>query len=393
MQLVSNTQYPPMERRLRLGFVGGGQGAFIGAVHANGARLSNRWETVAGALSSNPERARTSGKEWFFAPDRIYTDYEEMAIKEAARPDGIECVTISTPNHLHYPVAKAFMKAGIDVICDKPVTASLDEALDLVRLRRETGVFFGVSYPFIGNAMVRQAKAMVKAGMLGDIRQIHVEYFQEWAIDVADDGSVWRMDPEQSGKSFTIGDIGVHAFNLAEFVADKKITEVMAFLHVCGQPKRMEDTAYMQLRLDGDIPGTLMISQVAAGHHGGLQIRLFGTKAGLSWHQENPELLYFTPLDAPTQIYARGYGAGILEEARCLTRMPRGHPEALTDAWANIYTEFALVIDARRHGKSLPLGMVDCPSLDHGVRGMAFVEAALQSHEQHKWAQVVVSEA
>jgi len=227
---------------------------------------------------------------------------------------------------------------------------------------------------------------------LGEIRQIHVEYFQEWAVDVEDDGSLWRIDPKRSGKCFTVGDIGTHAFNLAEFVSGTEIEEVLAFFHVCGRPKKLEDTAHMQLRFKGGIPGTLMVSQAAAGNQCSLQIRIFGSKGGLLWNQENPEFLYVTPLDSPVQIYGRGYGAGMLEEAKRVVRMPRGHPEALTDAWANIYTEFALSIDARRHGKTLEPGLVDCPLLDHGVRGMAFVEAAFSSNEKRDWARVIVPE-
>jgi len=237
-------------------------------------------------------------------------------------------------------------------------TTSLEDALDLVKLRRETGVFFGMTYPYVGNAMARQAKAMVKVGMLGEIRQVHVEYFQEWAVDVEDDGSLWRIDPKRSSKYFTVGDIGTHAFNLAKFVSGTEIEEVLAFFHVCGRLKKLEDTAHMQLRFKGGIPGTLMVSQAAAGNQCSLQIRIFGSKGGLLWNQENPEFLYVTPLDSPVQIYGRGYGAGMLEEAKRVVRMPRGQPEALTDAWANIYTEFALSIDARRRGKTLEPGVL-----------------------------------
>jgi len=389
MELVGTSSFPAPTRRLRLGFVGGGQGAFIGAVHASGARLSNRWDIVAGALSSNPERAQTSGKEWFLTEDRIYSDYQQMARQEAARADGIDAVVITTPNYMHYPVAKAFMQAGIDVICDKPVTATLDEALDLLKIRNETGVFFGVTYSYSAHAMVRQVRAMVNAGMLGDIRQIHVEYFQEWAVDLTDDSGIWRLDPEKSGGCFSVGDIGTHAFHLAEFASSRKVEALSASFHICGQPKRLEDTAFMQLKFAGDIPGTLMISQAAAGNQCDLAIRIFGTKAGLEWRQENPEYIRFTPVDAPTQILWRGFGAGILEPARRLVRLPRGHPEALSDAWANLYTEFAVAIEARRNGTVLDAGLLaDCPTLDDGVRGLRFVDAAMQSNQTRQWIQI-----
>jgi len=389
MELIGTSAFPPPQRRLRLGFVGGGQGAFIGAVHASGARLSNRWEVIAGALSSNLQRALASGKEWFLNEDRIYSDYEDMARKEAARSDGIDAVVIVTPNHMHYPVAKAFMLAGMDVICDKPVTATLEQALDLLKIRDETGVFFGVTYSYSAHSMVRQARAMIKAGMLGDIRQIHVEYFQEWAVDLPDDGSAWRLDPEKSGGCFSVGDIGTHAFHLAEFVADRKVDSLLASFHVCGQPKALEDTAFMHLKFAGNIPGTLMISQAAAGNQCDLGIRIFGTEAGLEWRQENPEYIRFTPVDKPTQILWRGFGAGILDEARRLVRLPRGHPEALTDAWANLYTEFSVAIEARRSGQKLEDGLLaDCPQLDDGVRGLKFVDAAIASNRTRQWIQI-----
>ena len=389
MERLVQSLFAPMERRLRLGFVGGGQGAFIGAVHANGARLSNHWDIVAGALSSIPQKAQASGREWFLAQDRIYSDYNEMALAEAARQDGIEAVVIVTPNALHFPVAQAFMKAGIDVICEKPVTVTLEEAQALVALQQKHKVFFGVTYAYSAHAMVRQGKAMIKKGMLGDIRQIHVEYFQEWAIDVAD-YSVWRLDPEASGGVFTVGDIGTHAFQLAEFVSGKRLDALNACFYVTGQPKRVEDTAFMHLKFEDEIPGTLMVSQVAAGTQCGLNIRILGSKAGIEWNQENPEYLHFKPVDQPAQIFSRGYGAGMLEEAQRLVRMPRGHPEALSDAWANLYTEFAMAIDARRNNKRLTDNLIQCPQLSDGLRGMAFVETAVKSNQIKNWVNMVV---
>jgi len=386
MSMIGTSSFPPPQRRLRLGFVGGGQGAFIGAVHATGARLSNRWDIVAGALSSHPQRALASGKEWLLAEDRIYSDYAEMARKEAARADGIDAVVIVTPNHLHYPVAKAFMLAGIDVICDKPVTATLEEALDLLKIREQSGVFFGVTYSFSAHAMARQARAMVKAGMLGEIRQVHVEYFQEWALDLNEQSGAWRLNPEKSGDFFSVGDIGTHAFHLAEFVSGCRVESLLASFHVCGQPKRLEDTAFMQMKLAGDIPGTLMISQAAAGKQCDLGIRIFGSKAGLEWRQENPEYLHFTPVDKPTEVYRRGFAAGMLDEARRLVRLPVGHPEALNDAWGNLYTEFAVAIEARRSGQPVAGGILDdCPQLDDGVRGLRFVDAAIRSNRNGQW--------
>ena len=379
--------FPTPSRRLRLGFVGGGQGALIGQVHANGARLSNRWDIVAGALSSNSERAKASGKAWLLADDRVYSDYREMARAEAAREDGIEAVSIVTPNHLHAPIAKAFMDVGIDVISDKPLTTTLEEALSLAKAQDDSGVVFGVTYAYSAHVMVRQAQAMVRGGDLGDICQIHVEYFQDWAMDITDqgDGAPWRLNVAQNGPSFTVGDIGTHAEHLARFVSGLRIEAVRADFHVTGQPKALEDTAFMQLRFEGGVPGTLMVSQTMAGSQCGLRLRVCGTKASLEWHQEQPEFLHLRAIGAPEQIISRGHGAGMSPATERLLRMPRGHPEALTDAWANLYLEFAVAIQARREGRELPTDFLAYPTIADGVDGMRFVEAAIKSNLTDAW--------
>jgi predicted dehydrogenase len=386
-ETASIPRFPPPSRLLRLGFVGGGEGALIGEVHANGARLSNRWQIVAGALSSDPERARRSAAAWMLAPDRAYADFREMAARETARPDGIDAVVIATPNHLHHAVAAAFMDAGIDIISDKPLTTNLDDALDLVRRQRESGLVFGVTYAYASHVMVRQIREMIRAGMLGEIRQIHVEYFQEWAIDLTDEEGKrpWRLDPAKVGNAFSVGDIGTHAAHLASFATAKDIEEVRALFHVSGKPKALEDTAFMHLRFEGGTPGTLMVSQAAAGTQCGLRLRVFGTQAGLEWNQEEPEFLRFTPLDSPTQIIGRGYGAGMLPGAVRFVRMPRGHPEALTDAWANLYTELAVAIDARRSSVALPGDLLAYPTVVDGAKGVKFVEAAIRSNATGDW--------
>tara|TARA_B110000967_G_scaffold1057_1_gene1132 strand:- start:3405 stop:4586 length:1182 start_codon:yes stop_codon:yes gene_type:complete len=379
--------FPTPSRRLRLGFVGGGQGALIGQVHANGARLSNRWDIVAGALSSNSERAKASGKAWLLADDRVYSDYLEMARAEAGREDGIEAVSIVTPNHLHAPIAKAFMDVGIDVISDKPLTTTLEEALSLAKAQDDSGVVFGVTYAYSAHVMVRQAQAMVRGGDLGDIRQIHVEYFQDWAMDITDQGddAPWRLNVAQNGPSFTVGDIGTHAEHLARFVSGLRIEAVRADFHVTGQPKALEDTAFMQLRFEGGVPGTLMVSQTMAGSQCGLRLRVCGTKASLEWHQEQPEFLHLRAIGAPEQIISRGHGAGMSPATERLLRMPRGHPEALTDAWANLYLEFAVAIQARREGRELPTDFLAYPTIADGVDGMRFVEAAIKSNLTDAW--------
>ena len=384
---IKMNEFPLPSRRLRLGFVGGGQGALIGEVHANGARLSNRWDIVAGALSSNPERAKASGKAWLLADDRIYIDYREMARTEAARKDGIEAVSIVTPNHLHAPIAKAFMEVGIDVISDKPLTTTLDEALSLAKVHSEAGVVFGVTYAYTAHVMVRQAREMVRQGDLGHIRQIHVEYFQDWAMEITDQGdnAPWRLDTAQNGPSFTVGDIGTHAEHLARFVSGLQIEALRADFYVTGKPKVLEDTAFMQLRFEGGVPGTLMVSQTMAGSQCGLRLRICGSKATLEWNQEQPEFLNLRSVGAPEKIISRGYGSGMSPATERLLRMPRGHPEALTDAWANLYLEFAVAIQARREGAVLADGLLAYPTIADGVDGVRFVEASIESNRTGAW--------
>lgn len=375
--------FPRQTRRLRLGMVGGGEGSFIGKVHARGARLSNRWTVVAGALSSRPAVARQSGQDWFLDEDRIYTDYREMAVQEAKRSDGIDAVSITTPNNTHFDIACAFMEQGIDVICDKPLTTNLESALELARLQKATGVVFGVTYAYAANAMVRQARAMVRNGALGALKQIHVEYFQEWALTPpaeAGAGAQWRIKPELVGEAFTTGDIGTHCHHLGSFVAGLPMVSVKAEFHTLGPEKPLEDTAFMHVRYEGGVPGTIMISQVAAGTHCGFRIRVFGEKASLEWNQEEPEYLHFRPFAEPARLLTRGEGAGIEDHAARFVHMPRGHPEALSDAWANLYEEFAVAINARRTGADLPHGLLEYPDIWDGVLGVKFIQAAVQSH-------------
>ncbi len=368
MSLVASeeTRLPPVQRRLRLGFVGGGRGALIGRVHAMGARLSNRWQAVAGALSSDPQVALESGRDWLLADDRIYSDYRDMAEKEAARQDGIEAVVISTPNWTHKDIAEAFLRRGIDVICDKPLTTTLDDALELVKLQRETGLVVGVTYPYPSHAMVRQARELVLSGELGRVRQVHVEYMQDWATEPDDPnfkGASWRRDPGRVGRASATNDIGTHAFHLAHFVTGLEMVECRAEFHVCGAPKAMEDTAFVQTRYEGGVPGTLWVTQAAPGNYCALRIRVYGEKAGLEWDQEKPEFLRFNRLNRPETVFVRGHGAGMVPQAERLLSLPRGHPEALSDAWANLYSEFAIAIEARRAGKSVPEGLLNYPTV------------------------------
>ncbi len=374
--------FPPASRRLRLGMVGGGRG-LIGRVHANGARLSGRWDLVAGSLSSDPSVSESTGAEWHLTPDRRYADYDAMARTEAARPDGIDAVAIVTPNHLHAPVARAFLARGIDVICDKPLTATLAEAEALAADHAATDTVFAVTYVYASHAMVRQAREMVLAGDLGEIRQVHVEYLQQGMLARGSDqvDAAWRLDPALGGPSLTVADIGTHAFHLAEFATARQVTDLRAECLVAGARKTLEDTAHAWLRLDGGATGTLLVSQAMAGEACGLRLRIGGTKASLAWEAEAPESLTFRPVDGPVQILTLGHGAGIKPAVERLVRMPRGHPEALSDAWANLYLEAAVAVAARRDKTVLPAGLIGLPTLADGLRGMGFIDAVLRSHE------------
>ena len=380
----ADLRLPRPERRLRLGFVGGGRRAFIGEVHAMGARLSNCWDVVAGALSSDPETARVSAKDWYIAPDRAYDDFRVMAEREAARPDGIEAVAIVTPNHLHHAVAVAFLDAGIDVICDKPLTTTLADAADLVDCVARSGLVFGVTHAFAAYPMVRQARAMVAEGDLGRIRQVHVEYVQDWLTEPLPEDhkqASWRLDPSRGGPVGCTGDIGTHAHHLATFVSGLRMTRLRAELLVCGTPKALDDTVFVSARYGDDVPGLLWATQVAPGNACGLRLRVYGEKGGLEWDQENPEYLRFDIFGEPTRVLSRGVGAGAKPAAIRLTRTPRGHPEGWIEAWANLYAEFATAIDARRRGRTLPPGLVDFATVADGARGIQFIDAVVRSSE------------
>lgn len=384
MAMLGTNGYPPPTRRLRLGFVGGGKGGLVGDWHATGARLSNRWEIVAGAMSSNPENARASAAAWLIAPDRAYASYQDMVAAETARPDGIEAVVICTPNFFHHEPAAAFMQAGIDVILDKPMTISVEQALDLVRIRRATGVFLGMTYPYTFHPMVRQARHMIAAGAIGEVRQVVVEYAQDWATapeDPSFKGAAWRRDPKKVGRASATGDIGTHAFHLTNYVSGQAITDVRADFHVCGAPKAMEDTVFMNIRLANGAPGTIWITQAAPGNYCGLRLRIFGMKGGIEWDQEFPEQLRVNYLDEPEQVIVRGHGAGVLPAVERLIHLPRGHGESLSDAWGNMYTELALAVEARRSGRPWPDGFLEVSTAEDGARGVKFIDACADSHE------------
>lgn len=370
-------------RRIRLGMVGGGQGAFIGGVHRIAARIDDRFELVAGALSSTPEKALASAAEIGLDPERSYGSYVEMAATEAEREDGIEAVAIVTPNHMHFPVAKTFLEVGIHVICDKPMTTTLAEAQELAEIAAASGKIFVLTHNYTGYPMIRQARAMVAAGDLGTIRMVHAEYIQDWLADRAEDtGSKqagWRVDPARAGAGGSIGDIGTHAHNLACFVTGLKVERLSADLSSFVEGRELDDNANMLLRFAGGAKGMLWASQVAVGNENGLSLRVYGDKGGLEWRQEEPNRLWFTPLGEPKRLLTRG-GAGANAAAAAVSRIPAGHPEGYLEGFATIYAEAAELIHASDAGEAPPDGLA-LPTLADGIDGLAFIEACVASSQ------------
>ncbi|WP_426425201.1 Gfo/Idh/MocA family protein [Bradyrhizobium genosp. A] len=368
-------------RRIRLGMVGGGQGAFIGSVHRIAARIDDQFELVAGALASDPVRARASAKELGIADDRAYGSFEEMAKAEAARADGIEAVSIVTPNHMHGPVAKAFLEAGIHVICDKPLTTTVAEAEELVALVGKSGKVFVVTHNYTGYPMVRQARAMVANGDLGEIRLVHAEYLQDWLTEQLEASghkqAAWRTDPTRSGAGGCIGDIGTHAYNLACFVTGLELDELFAQLSTFVQGRRLDDDVQILLKWKGGAKGMLWASQVAVGNENCLTLRVYGSKGGLEWTQENPNQLWLTPYGRPKQLLTRG-GAGALVEAGRVTRIPSGHPEGYLEGFATIYAEAARAIRAAETGRNQDPAVI-FPTVEDGLAGVKFIDAAVRS--------------
>jgi predicted dehydrogenase len=387
--MVSASKITKATGPIRLGMVGGGQGAFIGAVHRMAARLDGHYELVAGALSSDPARAKASAAELGLAPDRSYGSFAEMAKAEARRPDGIEAVSIVTPNHMHYPAAKAFLEAGIHVICDKPLTSTLADAKKLTALAESGKKLFVLTHNYTGYPMVRQAREMVRSGELGAIRLVQGEYPQDWLSEplerTGQKQAEWRTDPARSGAGGAIGDIGTHALNLAMFVSGLQPESLAADLDSFVEGRPLDDNAHIMLRFAPSggttAKGMLWASQVAPGNENGLKLRVYGTKAGLEWTQADPNYLWFTPLGKPRQLITRS-GAGAGPAAARVTRVPSGHPEGYLEAFATIYTEAALAIKAMRAGKKLPKEII-FPSVEDGLWGMRFVDACVRSSKKN----------
>ncbi len=370
--------------RIRLGMVGGGEGAFIGAVHRIAARLDDRYELVAGALSSSSEKARRSAAALGIEPGRSYDSYQEMASREAQRPDGIEAVAIVTPNHVHFPAAMAFLEADIHVICDKPLTTTARDAAKLVDAVGRSGLIFGLTHNYTGYPLVRHAREMIGAGALGTVRVVQAEYAQDWLSTPLEQSgqkqAAWRTDPTQAGPGGCLGDIGTHAFNLAEFMTGLRLESLCAELSTFVPKRALDDDCRLLLRYAGGARGSLWASQVALGNENGLSIRIYGEQAGLAWNQENPNLLTWAPLGEPPRVITRG-GPGVAATGARVTRLPPGHPEGYLEGFATLYSDLADQILARRQDRAPPPESLLVPGVEEGQRAVQFIEAAVRSSE------------
>jgi len=363
-------------RRIRLGMVGGGNDAFIGGVHRIAARIDDKYELVAGALSSTPEKARASGEA--LGLPRIYEDFKEMAIREARRKDGIEAVSIVTPNHVHYAAAREFLKRGIHVICDKPLTSTLADAKKLVKAAEDSEALFILTHNYTGYPMIRQAREMIANGDIGKIRVVQVEYPQDWLSEEQDfKQAEWRTDPARSGAGGSTGDIGTHAFNLACFTTGLEVESLAADIQAFVPGRKVDDNAHVLLRFAGGARGMLWCSQVAPGNENSLKLRIYGESGGLEWSQEDPNYLWYTPLGEPKRLITRN-GAGAGDAAARMSRTPGGHPEGYLEGFANIYSEAAEAILAARDGKK-PGREVIYPTVQDGLAGVKFVDACVRS--------------
>ena len=362
--------------RIRLGMVGGGNDAFIGGVHRIASRIDDKYELVAGALSSTPEKSRASGEA--LGLPRIYDDFKQMAIREARLKNGIEAVSIVTPNHVHYAAAKEFLKRGIHVICDKPLTSTLADARKLVEAAEKADALFILTHNYTGYPMVRQAREMVANGDLGTLRVVQVEYPQDWLTEEQDfKQAEWRTDPARSGAGGSTGDIGTHAYNLLCFVTGLEAESLAADLQAFVPGRKVDDNAHVLLRFKGGARGMLWSSQVAPGNENALKLRVYGDKGGLEWSQEDPNYLWFTPLGEPKRLITRN-GAGAGDGAARMSRVPPGHPEGYLEGFANIYGEAAEAILAFREGRKPPAEIV-YPTVHDGLKGVRFVDACVRS--------------
>lgn len=381
-----------MNRKLRMGMVGGGRGAFIGQVHRMAANLDGKIELVSGCFSSDPEKSKLSGEDFFLDPDRVYGSYQEMAEKEAAREDGIDFVSIVVQNNLHFDVAKTFIEAGINVVCDKPMTQTYEQALELREIVNKSDCVFALTHNYTGYPMVKEAKRMVEDGELGRILKIVAEYPQGYAVgDVEGDGqgkiNNWRADPKVAGISNCMGDIGTHAHNLVRYITGLEVDEICSELTAFIPGRELDDDGNNLVRFTDGAKGIIYASQISNGDENALNIRVYGTKASIEWHQEDPNELIVKYANAPRRIYRRGNDY-ISEEAagHGFTRTPFAHPEGFIEAFANIYLAAAQAIADKIDGNAAPEGGYDFPNVDDGVAGVAFIKACVESSaSDQKW--------
>jgi predicted dehydrogenase len=380
-----------LERKLRMGMVGGGRDSFIGSVHHKGATMDGDVELIAGALSSTPKKAKLSAADLHIPPERAYATWEEMLSKESALPEEerIDFVSIATPNHLHFPIAKAFVEAGFDVVLDKPMVHTSEQAASLIDAVEKAEVVFAVTYNYTGYPMVKQARHMVQQGMLGKIRKVIVEYSQSWLLTKLEDTghkqADWRTDPERAGLGGAIGDIGTHAENLVSTITGLDLDEICADLTSFLPGRLLDDDAMVLLRFRSGAKGFLTASQISAGYENNFNIRLFGSKAGLTWHQEHPNYLTYAPADEPVQVLSRGNDY-LCEAAQRAARLPWGHPEAFHEAFANVYLNATDTMRARLMGMEPTELESDFPTVYDGARGVFFVEKVVESSmSDRKW--------
>jgi len=383
-----------MKRKLRMAMVGGGPGAFIGDVHRKAARMDGKIEIVAGAFDIDPAKSKQMGKELNLDPSRVYNDYKEMLAKETALPADkrIDFVAVTTPNNWHFPIAKASLEAGFNVMCEKPMTMTVAEAVELEKIVKESGKTFGLMHTYSGYPMVKLAKDLVKLGEIGKVRKVVVQYAQGWlAKAIEKDGQMqasWRTDPKQSGAAGCIGDIGTHAANLAEYITGSKITDICADLTSFVDGRMLDDDGNCLLKMENGIKGVLHCSQISISEENGLKIWIYGSEGGLEWYQEHPNQLLVKPMDKPTEIWSRGNGY-VNEKSKAAarnTRIPAGHPEGYLESFANHYVNFADTILAKEAGETPDAIMLDFPDVADGVDGMNFIEKVVESAKSdQKW--------
>lgn len=380
-----------MNRKLRMGMIGGGNDAFIGAIHRHAAFIDGKIELVCGALSINKDIAIESGRSLFLPADRTYTSYEEMLEKEAALPADVrmDFVTIVTPNFAHFAPALMALEKGFHVVIEKPITLNLEQALQLDAKVKETGLILCLTHTYTGYPMVKEARELVKNGALGKVRKVYVEYKQGWLSKLTErEGNAqaaWRTDASKSGKSGVMGDIGTHAFNLSEYISGLQVAEVCANLNTVVDGRALDDDGAVLLKFNNGASGVLMATQVAAGEENNLSIRIYGEKGGLEWHQQEPNSLVLKWLDKPMETLRAGSGY-LSAIGKHNARTPGGHPEGYLEAFANLYRNFALTLSARLEGRTVNADVVEFPTVREGIRGMAFIDTVVNSHNSSdKW--------